>query len=79
MRTGEGVGCNAERFERTRRGDLALIDDAVEAFFQKLGVEVDQETEGKSAGSQVGEQLCFVDVMDLADGLEFNHNLSGYD
>ena len=39
---------------------------------EELGVEVDEEAKRESTRSKVGEQLGFVDVRDLCDGLEFD-------
>tara|TARA_A100000171_G_scaffold52568_1_gene71627 strand:+ start:2550 stop:3029 length:480 start_codon:yes stop_codon:yes gene_type:complete len=39
---------------------------------EELGVEVDEEPQWESTGAEVEEQLGFVDVCQLSDGLEFD-------
>lgn len=53
-------------------GYPAVVDDATEAVLDGHGMEVDQQAKGQAGGSEVGERLGEVNVVEGGDGFEFH-------
>lgn len=47
--------------EVRRKGGREVVDDAVEAFFESGGAEVDEEADGKIHQTQIGQKLLAMD------------------